>query len=198
MKHRMLDPITRVSESGGLGGTREFAFWSSSLVMLMLLRTWWSLQSSALLAPSSHPNTVPPSTAPAMFAFSPFPQMHPPHSCFRAFVLAVSLAWSFPSPGILISRSFSNVSAYMLLPCPTNLIGSQLLSIKSPCCVFILFICLFVCVYLCMICFLTRTQTPWEQKPWLSHLPALEQSLAHRQHPICACSMNEWMINECC
>lgn len=104
------------------------------------------------LAASSRSTTLTPPTALAV-AFFLFSQMNQLHSCSRAFAQAVSLAWNFLPSDILISRSFLNISANMLLPCPPNLIGPLATLHQIPCFIFILFIYLFICVNLFLVCF---------------------------------------------
>ena len=88
------------------------------------LRTWPGLQSSAWLAPNSHPTTHPPSTLPKLYLFS-FHFL----KCIHLNPALVPFHSLLPKPGtfllqILITGAFFNVSVYLLL-CLSILIGSN-------------------------------------------------------------------------
>ena len=109
----MLGSIPRVLDSGGLGQGPRICMsnrfpgnancWASC--SKTTLRTQSSLENSTLL-PHSSPSTVLP---PRQLILYPscvcllLSQTHQPHSCSRAFAIAVSSAWSFPPPDIQLN-----------------------------------------------------------------------------------------------
>ena len=101
-----------------------------------------------------HFSSIP--TAPVYLPSFCFLKCIDPIPASGAFALAISSVWNFPPPDSSFSRSFENVSAYVFLSHPPDLIGSPATPHQSP---FLVLPC--VSFYLCTV---TETQAPPARK----------------------------------